>query len=773
MRSNQTTVDANLRAVTSVHELLSLDGKEFLRLAYLTLLRRQPDPGGMAHYLEKLKAGAQKSALLYELHHSAEGERVRRTYSGSNISGLETLLRNENPRPIRLVPPLIARLTNFEDKKLNKDQLSEISRHLSTVESQVDSKLCEIQNAIRDSFRPQVKEAIKNLFSTFDPDSYLEANRDVKEVGMNPFEHYMRYGWLENRALKSDYQEWIRQHDTLDDVCRSALRTRSRTLKNRPLISIIMPTYNPQLEWLQEAIESVREQIYENWQLCIADDCSTNPDVRALLESYSKQDSRIKIVLRPANGHISAASNSALTEATGEWMALLDHDDILPEHALYFVAETINSYPNVCLIYSDEDKLDGSGKRCDPYFKCDWNQDLFYSQNLISHLGVYRKSIVDQIGGFREGYEGSQDYDLALRFIEKIAPSQVHHIPRVLYHWRAHPQSTAHAAAAKPYAAIVGEKALNEHFERLGVNARSEYCGHGYRARYALPAKPRLVSLIIPTRNAHRLVRQCIESIRTKTLYRNYEIILVDNGSDDPESLRYFDELSTAGVRVIRDDRPFNYSALNNSAVQLARGEIIGLINNDVEVIEPGWLCEMVSHAERLEVGAVGAKLLYPNNTVQHAGVVLGLGGVACHSHKHFDHDASGYFGRLKLISSFSAVTAACLVIRKDVFHQVGGLDEDNLTIAFNDVDFCLKVREAGYRNIFTPYTLLYHHESVTRGQDDTPEKRKRFSNEVKYMKKKWGSKLLIDPAYSPNLTLDREDFGLASTPRVELLGDE
>jgi GT2 family glycosyltransferase len=386
---------------------------------------------------------------------------------------------------------------------------------------------------------------------------------------------------------------------------------------------------------------------------------------------------------------------------------------------------------------------------------------------------VYKKSIIDQIGGFREGYEGSQDHDLALRFIEKIAPSQVQHIPRVLYHWRAHAQSTAQDSAAKPYAAIAGEKALTEHFARIGVNARSEYCGYGYRVRYALPAKPRLVSLIIPTRNAHRLVRQCIESIRNKTVYTNYEIILVDNGSDDPESLRYFDELTTQGVRVIRDDRPFNYSALNNAAVQQARGDLIGLINNDVEVIEPGWLCEMISHAERPEVGAVGAKLLYPNNTIQHAGVVIGLGGVAGHSHKYFEHDASGYFFRLKLTSAFSAVTAACLVIRKDVFQEVGGLDEDNLAVAFNDVDFCLKVREAGYRNIFTPYASLYHHESVSRGQDDTPEKRQRFSNELRYMKKKWGNTLLRDPAYSPNLTLDREDFALALTPRLEHLGHE
>jgi GT2 family glycosyltransferase len=281
--------------------------------------------------------------------------------------------------------------------------------------------------------------------------------------------------------------------------------------------------------------------------------------------------------------------------------------------------------------------------------------------------------------------------------------------------------------------------------------------------------------LIIPTRNAHELVRKCIGSILDKTLYKNYEIILLDNASDDPESLRYFAELTASGIRVIRDDRPFNYSALNNLGVQQARGEIIGLINNDVEVIEPSWLCEMVSHAERAEVGAVGAKLLYPNNTIQHAGIVLGLGDdrIAGHAHLRCDRESPGYFGRLALISAFSAVTAACLVVRREVFDKVGGLDEDNLGVAYNDVDFCLKLREAGYRNVYTPYALLYHHESASRGTEDTPEKKTRFSREKQFLRRKWGDKLLMDPAYSLNLALDWGDFSLACPPRVEHLGDE
>jgi GT2 family glycosyltransferase len=396
--------------------------------------------------------------------------------------------------------------------------------------------------------------------------------------------------------------------------------------------------------------------------------------------------------------------------------------------------------------------------------------DLFYSHNLISHLGVYRADLLREIGGFRQGFEGSQDYDLALRCIELIAPNQIHHIPRVLYHWRIHTKSTAQSGDAKPYALLAGERALNEHFQRQTVNAVSKLIGHGYRTRFALPDIVPLVSLIIPTRNGHHLVRRCIESILKKTTYLNYEILIVDNGSDDPATLQYFQELqSETRVRVIRDDRAFNYSALNNDAVKRARGELVGLINNDIEATSQEWLSEMVSHALRPGVGAVGARLWYPNNTLQHGGVILGMGGVASHSHKHLPRHQYGYFGRADLVQSFSAVTAACLLIRKEIYEAVGGFNE-KLQIAFNDVDFCLRVREAGFRNVWTPYAELYHHESATRGVENTAEKQERFAEEVKYIMQRWDGLLLNDPAYSPNLTLDIEDFRLAWPPRVDLL---
>ena len=567
---------------------------------------------------------------------------------------------------------------------------------------------------------------------------------------------------------RNDYAEWVRRYDTLTDEVSTGMRKAIAEFTHQPLISVVMSTYNPKSEWVIEAIESVRKQIYPNWELCIADDASTDKTIRPILERYAKEDARIKVLFRETNGHISAASNSALELTTGEWVALLDHDDLLSEHALFWVIDAINQHPDICLIYSDEDKINEVGKRFDPYFKCDWNVDLFYSQNMFSHLGVYKAELLNSTGGFRLGLEGAQDYDLALRCIERINSKQIHHIPRVLYHWRMHAESTAQSADNKPYAMLAGEKALNEHFHRQMLNANAELTDCGYRVSYALPDNPPLVSLIIPTRNGLHLLQQCVESILKKTIYLNYEILIIDNGSDDPAILHYFNKIQVeARVKVVRDDSPFNFSALNNATVKLAQGELLGLLNNDLEVISPEWLSEMVSIALQPQVGAVGAKLWYPNETLQHGGVIVGLGGVAGHAHYYLPKNHYGYFGRANLINSFSAVTAACLIIRKTIYEEVGGLDEINLQVAFNDVDFCLRVREAGYRNIWTPYSELYHHESATRGFEDTPEKQVRFIKEAQYMERRWGELLFNDPSYSPNLTLDYADFSLAWPPRV------
>jgi len=572
----------------------------------------------------------------------------------------------------------------------------------------------------------------------------------------------------------NDYEEWVRRYDTLSDESRSRMRERIVGFEHKPLISIVMPVYNSELKWLVEAIESVRMQIYTNWELCIADDASTNKDVRPILERFAEKDVRIKVFYREKNGHISAASNSALYLATGEYIALLDHDDLLPEHSLFWFADTINNHPDAQLLYSDEDKIDKTGRRYEPYFKPDWNPDLFLSQNMISHLGVYRTDLIKRVGGFREGYEGSQDYDLALRCIEHIAPHTIVHIPRVLYHWRSHSGSTAQAGSKKNYALHAGERALNEHFTRIGVSATAKLLEFGmYRAHYNLPKPAPLVSLIIPTRNSLGLIQQCVESILGKTTYENYELIIVDNNSEDLETLHYLTGLvSDNRIRVLRDERPFNYSALNNSAVLHAQGEYIGLVNNDIEVIAPKWLDEMMCLASLPGVGAVGACLWYPNDTLQHGGCATGILELAGHLHRYLPKGHLGYFGRAQLIQTISVVTAACMVIKKSIYQEVGGLDEINLKVAFNDVDFCLRVREAGYRNIWTPYAELYHHESATRGYEDTPEKQMRFRDEVCYMQKRWADTLFSDPAYNPNLTLEREDFSLAWPPRVQCIVD-
>lgn len=574
----------------------------------------------------------------------------------------------------------------------------------------------------------------------------------------------------DNSLERRNYQTWVRLYDTPDAQALDTLRAQAAALPHRPLVSVVMPTYNANLTWLEEAIVSVQNQTYGDWELCIADDASTDPSVRPFLEQQAAKEPRLKLVFRETNGHISAATNSALSVASGEWITFLDHDDILPPHALQYMVRTAIEQPNARLIYSDEDKIDEHGRRHDPYFKSDWNPDLFYAHNLVTHLAFYHRDAMQAVGGLRDAFAGAQDYDLVLRVIEHISVDQIVHVPFVLYHWRVHAGSTAKAdLTIKPYAMLAGERALNDHFRRIGNGARAQFVGHGFRARFRLPDEPPMVSIIIPTRNARHLVEVCIKSIRDRTRYRNHEIILVDNGSDDPAALAYFAEINQIdNIRVIRDEQPFCYSAINNRAAEQAHGDVLVFLNNDIEVINPEWLDELVSHACRPGVGAVGARLIYPNGTIQHAGIVLGIGGWAGHAHKSFSSLAHGYAGRLTLLNNYSAVTGACLAVQKQYFMKVGGFDEVNLRVACNDVDLCLKFTELGLRNLYTPFASLYHHESATRGYEDTPEKKARFQKEVDHMWKRWPKLMANDPAYSPNLTLDAEDFGLAWPPRVK-----
>ena len=632
--------------------------------------------------------------------------------------------------------------------------------------------------------RPDVAVTLKNmpgalgsgfaLNATFPPGLstlILEARRDGKE--WESFYRQCVWGpffwkrWEESSEAIGNYSLWIRRYEQLTQVDRNQIERHIAQLREIPRFSILLPVYNTNLKWLRRAISSVQQQLYPHWELCIVDDASTDARIWPFLQKQAERDARIKVSRRSQRGHISAASNDALTLATGEFIALLDHDDELAPTALYFNAVELNRAPDLQLLYSDEDKIDAKGHRSDPYFKPDWNPDLFTSQNYIAHLCVYRSDLVRKLGGFRLGFEGSQDYDLTLRCVEQIDAAHIRHIPRVLYHWRATSQSTAQFAAAKPYAHTAAIHARQEHFARLGIAASVLPHGNYQRITYSLPPDPPLVSLIIPTRDQAALLQKCLESILTKTDYPNFEVVVLDNESIERSTLDYFDSLgSNERVRVQRVNGPFNYSKLNNLGAALARGTLLALLNNDLEVINADWLSEMVGHALRPEVGAVGARLWYPNKTIQHGGVILGAGGIAGHTQpKVGENDIT--FGRAHLTQNFSAVTAACMVLRRDVYLATGGLDEVNLPIAFNDVDFCLRLREKGLRIVWTPHAEFYHHESASRGLEDTISKQQRFLAEVAYMQQKWGSALADDPCYNPNFALKDDLFTLAFPPRV------
>lgn len=578
--------------------------------------------------------------------------------------------------------------------------------------------------------------------------------------GRHVFATWLYALYIGLKDAKPSYEAWLDLYD------KTAVLP---ALESDVLVSILLPTYNTPDPWLRKCLDSVLAQTYQNWELCIADDASTHLHVKKTLKAYAARDSRIRIIWRDTNGHISAATNSALAVARGSYVAFLDHDDELHPHALATIIGALKENPQWQLVYSDEDKIDTEGNRYDPYFKSDWNPDLFYGQNCVCHLGVYARSLLESVGGLREGMEGSQDWDLALRCSERLRVNQIGHIPRILYHWRAIPGSTALGAGQKGYAHEAGLCALREHFQRIGTNAEVlEIDGMigAFRVRHPLPAEQPLVSIVVPTRDNVGLLRRCISSILEHTTYSSYEILVVDNQSVEPATLDYFDSLAAnPRIRVLKHDKPFNYSRINNEAVAQCHGQLICLLNNDVEVITPGWLEEMASHAWRPKVGAVGAMLYYPNNTIQHAGVIIGVHGVAAHPYCRMPRGYEGQMNRARLAQAMSAVTAACLVVRKDVYEESGGLDH-GLQVAFNDIDFCLRLRQLGYINIWTPFAELYHHESATRGYENTPEKRERFEREIDFMVKRWSKQLQEDPYYNPNLSLSSEAFSLAFPPR-------
>ena len=528
-----------------------------------------------------------------------------------------------------------------------------------------------------------------------------------------------------------------------------------------PQISIVMPVYNVERRWLLAAVESVRKQFYPHWELCIADDASTHEETRKTLDEIARiGDPRIKLKRLRKNVGIAGASNVALRLATGDYIGLLDNDDALTRDALIVMAQNILAHdPDIA--YSDEDKLDVDGRHVDAHFKSDFNIDYFLSINYLCHFTVLRRALIERIGGFRVGFEGAQDYDLFLRATEQ--GERVQHVPQVLYHWRMTPGSTATTSSSKPKSWDAGQRALEESLARRGIGATAEPGPYPntFRVRRAIVGQP-LVSILLPFRDKPELLSTCILSVLEKTDYPHFEILGIDNGSVDAQTHTLMRDLERrdSRIRFITHDVPFNYSTINNFGASHAHGEHLLLLNNDTEVIAPEWMRALLEHSQRPEVGVVGAKLLYPDKTIQHAGVIVGIGGVAGHAHLLHACDHPGYFSRAQLQQNLSAVTFACAMTRREVFSQLDGLNERDLKIAFNDVDYCLRAREAGFLVVYTPYATLYHHESKTRGYEDNPEKQARFFQEITYMQGRHQAILEQgDPYYNPNLRLDTHDF--------------
>jgi glycosyltransferase involved in cell wall biosynthesis len=555
---------------------------------------------------------------------------------------------------------------------------------------------------------------------------------------------------------QSLYERWIKSREP---SAADLDRQRKTHLSLEPLISIIVPVYRTPLAFLTAMIESVLAQTYSNWQLCLVDGGSNDSVLHSVLESHAYRDSRVVIKHLTENRGIAGNTNAALELATGEYVAFLDHDDTLAPFALYEVANAIGLHPDADLLYSDEDKIDEEGHhRHAPFFKPAWSPETLRSHNYICHLAVHRHELVRRLGGIRAGFDGSQDHDLILRVTERCR--QIVHIPQVLYHWRDHSASTARHATVKPEAAEAGRKAVREHLHRLGLVGEVEDNPRkfGFQVKYPLPRRP-LVSILIPSKDAQPTLEACLKSLE-RSAYRDFEVLVIENNSTEKATFDYYRQLaSKPEVRVLTWDGPFNYAAINNWGAAQARGEVLLLLNNDTEAINPDWMERMLEHAIHEEVGGVGAKLFFPDGTIQHAGVVVGLGGVANHGHQGFPAEDPGDRARLFVTHNVSAVTAACLMLRKDVFDSVEGFDE-RFAVAFNDVDLCLKIRARGKYLIWTPFAQLWHHESKTRGREDTPDKKKRFAGEIKLFYEKWGDFIAAgDPYYNPNLSLSDLNF--------------
>ncbi len=557
-----------------------------------------------------------------------------------------------------------------------------------------------------------------------------------------------------------DYQKWIQKHLPGPGELEKQRKT---VFEKQPVFSIVVPLYKTPEKFLEELIRSVQAQTYSSWELCLSDGSGKDSCLAALLEKYQAEDSRIQVISHEEPLKISENTNAAIQAATGEYLVFADHDDVLTPNALFECAKAMNEHPETDVLYSDEDKMTMDGNKFfQPHMKPDFNPDLLCTVNYICHLFVTKRTLAEKVGFLRPEYDGAQDYDFIFRCTEKA--EKIVHIPKVLYHWRCHEDSTSENPESKLYAFDAGARAIAAHYERIGIKAevkKGEYLGL-YRTRFIREYDP-LISIIIPNKDHIDDLKRCMDAIDEKSTYRNYEYIIVENNSTDEKTFAWYKELEQTkkNVRVVYWKGEFNYSAINNFGEKEAKGEYLLLLNNDTEMINPDCLEELLGYCMRENTGAVGARLYYGDNTIQHAGVVIGFGGIAGHCFVQQKRENTGYCHRIICAQDYSAVTAACMMVKRSAFHEVGGLDE-NLKVAFNDIDFCLKLRAAGYLIVYNPYAELYHYESKSRGLEDTPEKLERFHREIAMLEKKWPDIFRDgDPYYNPNLTLDSQDFSL------------
>lgn len=560
-----------------------------------------------------------------------------------------------------------------------------------------------------------------------------------------------------------DYHKWIFYNEPTKKELKEQ---RKFKFKIEPKMSIIVPMYNTNVKYFKELVDKMIDQTYTNWELCLADGSSQKNEK---IEKICKKDNRIKYKFLNENKGIAGNTNAALEMATGDYISLLDHDDILPSFSLYEVVKCINENTDVEFIYSDEDKIINK-RRFEPHFKPDFAIDTLRSNNYICHFSTFKKELMDKLEGFRSSYDGAQDFDIIIRMSE--ITNKIIHIPKILYHWRVHPGSTAAVTAgdAKPYAFESGKRVVEDHLKRVGLDGIVEHAISlgTYRVKYDVKDKKK-VSIIIPNMDHIEDLKVCINSILNLTTYKNYEIIVVENNSENEETFEYYKELQkNERVKVIYyKEKGFNYSKIINFGVREATGDYIVQLNNDTELLTKNWLEELLGYAERKDVGIVGVKLYYPDDTIQHAGVIIGLGGIGGHIFRELPKENRGYFARDSFVQNLSAVTAACMISRKEIYEEVGYMDED-FAVAFNDVDFCLKVREKGYLIVYDPYVELRHYESKSRGYEDTSKKQKRFQSEIDRFKDKW-SKILKngDPYYNQNFRLDTWNYEILGE-RVE-----